>query len=268
MGRERTTGWLAVAVAVSAAAHSIWMTWWAGGEILWGPLVVGLVPAVAVAVAGLLLVRRTRAIRGVAAFLAVASLTEAAFLPAHVHFAVNVPTLLRNWWSLGTALAGLVLGVLALVLLRSIAPSPNDRPPVTPARVIAVVGGGLVSLSAAFAWLASAGAAEAGWTPTVFGGQALLDLSAVLRLGVLLAATLAVAAARTARAWQGGTLALLLAQGLAVGIWLDPTWQGADAVLAPGLWLALAGQALLAVALIVEAAGPSPRVPERMQAST
>lgn len=59
MGRERTTGWLAIAVAVSATGWSIWTTLRVpDADVAWAASGVGLLPMAVVAAAGAVLVGR------------------------------------------------------------------------------------------------------------------------------------------------------------------------------------------------------------------
>lgn len=189
------------------------------------------------------------------------SSTEAARLPAQVHFVVTQGDILANWWALATALADLVLAVLAIQLLRSTRAAAVTAP--TGARLLGLVGGLAIAASTAFAWIASVGSPQARGLAVGFEWPAALWMSDLLRLAVVLGVAVVVAATRDRAAWSGGAVGLLLTQGVAPGVWLDPSWQDGFNVLATGFWLALVGQLLLVMAVVVAVAvaGPEGREP-------
>ncbi len=267
----RATGWLAMVMAVAFVVGDVWGSLRGGVAIPLAPAAITLLPSiVAVAAAAVLVGGPPRWRTAAAAYLAVLAAHAATTLPTSISFVWEDADDAFLWWIAATAVVALGVGVLAVMLLRAPPEAASTREPALPLQGLGVVGGVVLAASGGFAWSAPPWSAEAGFTFVVFRyGVDVFGVASVLGMLVLLVVAAASFRTDDRERWLGLMAGLVGVMPLAVTSLFDRSWQEAGMVLAPGWWLALAGQLVLAVVLVLALArGGAPATSARTSPAT
>ena len=249
MTRTGTTSLLAILVAVSSAAWDLSSTGQAApAPFPWASAAMAVLPHAAAVVAAILVLRgstwwRHAGLAYLAAFTALESVGLVQIVPFASQFGTGM-----LWWSVATSGLSLVTAVLIVVVLRDVRATEDSTVP-GPVRGAVVAAGLLLVTASTLAWTVTPHARAGHWTFTLGHASPGVLVGTSIGMAVLVGITAVVALSSERSLVVGATAGLLASRPLAVSLFVDRTWQDADAMLAAGWWLALIAQVLLVVTL-------------------